>query len=88
MKKLSRFRYCKTSPEVIRLAGVSPISDVAAAGRSSAFDVSCNPLQLQWWPFGSDNRLQYDIAGTLGNGTWGCIVDTYDKDVGANNQRL
>ena len=41
----------------------------------------CNPLQLQGWLFGSDNRLQYDIAGTLGNGIWGCIVGTYDKDV-------
>jgi hypothetical protein len=30
--------------------------------------------------FGPDNRLQYDIAGTLGNGAWGYIVGTYDKD--------
>jgi Concanavalin A-like lectin/glucanases superfamily len=32
--------------------------------------------------------LQYDIAGTLGNGSWGYIVGTSDKDVGANNQLL
>jgi len=45
------------------------------------------------WPamdaaFGPDNRLQYDIAGTLGNGRWGYIVGTYDKDAGTGNQRL
>ena len=33
-------------------------------------------------------RLQHDIAGALGNGSWGYIVGTYDKDAGANNQRL
>jgi hypothetical protein len=40
-----------------------------------------------WWQrrlllylFGPNNRLQYDIAGTLGNGSWGYIVGTYDKD--------
>jgi hypothetical protein len=38
--------------------------------------------------FGPDNRLQHDIAGTLGNGTWGYIVGTYDKDTEPNNQRL
>jgi Concanavalin A-like lectin/glucanases superfamily len=38
--------------------------------------------------FGPDNRLQHDIAGTLGNGAWGCIVGTYDKDAGPKNQRL
>jgi hypothetical protein len=27
-------------------------------------------------------------AGTLGNGAWGYIVGTYDKDAGTNNQRL
>ena len=32
--------------------------------------------------FGPDNRLQYDIAGTRGNGTWGYIVGSYDKDAG------
>ena len=32
--------------------------------------------------FGPDSRLQYDIAGTLGNGTWGYIVGSYDKDAG------
>jgi hypothetical protein len=43
---------------------------------------------FSWYLYGSDNRLQYDIAGTLGNGVWGYIVGTYDKDAGANNQRL
>ena len=43
---------------------------------------------FSWYLFGPDNRLQYDIAGTLGNGGWGYIVGTYDKDAGANNQRL
>jgi Concanavalin A-like lectin/glucanases superfamily len=28
------------------------------------------------------------IAGTLGNGGWGYLVGTYDKDAGTNNQRL
>jgi Concanavalin A-like lectin/glucanases superfamily len=51
-----------------------------------------------WWQLGlprvvfSDElapRVQYDTAGTLGNGSWGYIVDTYDKDAGTtNNQRL
>jgi hypothetical protein len=35
--------------------------------------------------FGSDDRLQHDIAGTLGNGSWGYIISTSDKDAG---QRL
>jgi hypothetical protein len=43
---------------------------------------------FSWYLFGPDNRLQYDIAGTLGNGSWGYIVGTYDKDAGPNNQRL
>jgi Concanavalin A-like lectin/glucanases superfamily len=43
---------------------------------------------FSWYLFGPDNRLQYDIAGMLGNGAWGCIVGTYDKDAGPNNQRL
>jgi hypothetical protein len=38
--------------------------------------------------FGPENRLRYDIAGTLGNGSWGYIVGIYEKDAGANNQRL
>jgi hypothetical protein len=38
--------------------------------------------------FGPDNRLQHDIAGTLGNSAWGYIGGTYDKDAGANNQRF
>ena len=29
-----------------------------------------------------------DIAGTLGNGSWGYIVGTYDKDAGPNKQHL
>jgi Concanavalin A-like lectin/glucanases superfamily len=32
--------------------------------------------------------VQYDIAGTLGNGSWGYIVGTHDKDAGANSQSL
>jgi Concanavalin A-like lectin/glucanases superfamily len=34
------------------------------------------------------NRLQHDMAGAPGTGSWAYIVGTYDKDVGANNQRL
>lgn len=26
--------------------------------------------------------------GTLGNGAWGHVVGTYDKDAGPNNQRF
>jgi hypothetical protein len=43
---------------------------------------------FSWYLYGPDNRLQHDIAGTLGNGSWGYIVGSYDKDAGANNQRL
>ena len=43
---------------------------------------------FSWYLFGPENRLQYDIAGTLGNGAWGYIVGTYDKDAGPDNQRL
>jgi hypothetical protein len=43
---------------------------------------------FSWYLYGPNNRLQYDIAGTLGNGAWGYIVGTYDKDAGTNNQRL
>jgi hypothetical protein len=28
------------------------------------------------------------FAGALGNGAWGYIVGTYDKDAGPDNQRL
>jgi hypothetical protein len=37
---------------------------------------------FSWYLFGPDNRLQLDIAGTLGNGSWGYICGTYDKDTG------
>jgi hypothetical protein len=43
---------------------------------------------FSWYLYGPDSRLQHDIAGTLGNGAWGYIVGTYDKDAGTNNQRL
>jgi Concanavalin A-like lectin/glucanases superfamily len=43
---------------------------------------------FSWYLFGPNSRLQYDIAGTLGNGSWGYIVGTYDNDAGPNNQRL
>jgi hypothetical protein len=76
---------------------VSPISAVAAAGRRSAFRAGDRRLHailynysggFSRYLFGPDNRLQYDIAGTLGNGAWSYIVGTYDKDAGTNNQRL
>ena len=41
-----------------------------------------------WYLYGPDSRLQCDIAGTLRNGIWNYIVGTYDKDAGADNQRL
>jgi hypothetical protein len=44
--------------------------------------------RFSWYLFGPDNQLQHDIAGTLGNGSWGYIVGTYDKDAGTGNQRL
>jgi hypothetical protein len=43
------------------------------------------PGGFSWYLFGPDNRLQHDIAGTLGNGAWGYIVGTYDRDAGPNN---
>jgi MSHA biogenesis protein MshQ len=43
---------------------------------------------FSWYLYGPDNRLQYDIASTLGNGSWGYIVVTYDRDAGPDNQRL
>jgi Concanavalin A-like lectin/glucanases superfamily len=43
---------------------------------------------FSWYLFGPENRLQYDIAGALGNGSWGYIVGTYDKEASPNNQRL
>jgi hypothetical protein len=53
---------------------------------------SVNPFGTLWptmdAAFGPDNRLQHDIAGALGNGAWGYIVGTYDKDAGPDNQRL
>jgi hypothetical protein len=30
---------------------------------------------------------EHDIAGALGNGSWGYIVGTYARDAGPNNQR-
>jgi hypothetical protein len=53
---------------------------------------SVSPFGILWptmdAAFGPDDRLQHDIAGTLGNGSWGYIVGIYDKDAGPNNQRL
>jgi hypothetical protein len=43
---------------------------------------------FSWYLYGPDTRLQHDIAGALGNGSWGYIVGTYDKDAGPNTQRL
>jgi hypothetical protein len=43
---------------------------------------------FSWYLYGPDNRLQYDIAGTLGNGAWGYIVGTYDKDAGPNSASI
>jgi MSHA biogenesis protein MshQ len=43
---------------------------------------------FSWYLYGPDNRLQYDIVGTLGNGAWGYIAGAYDKYAGTNNQRL
>ena len=44
---------------------------------------SVSPFGMLWptmdAAFGSDDRLQHDIAGTLGNGAWGYMVGTYDK---------
>jgi Concanavalin A-like lectin/glucanases superfamily len=33
-------------------------------------------------------RCSNNTAGTRGNGNWGYIVGTYDKNAGANDQRL
>ena len=38
---------------------------------------------FSWYLYGPHN-----IAGTLGNGSRGYIVGTYDKDAGRNNQRV
>jgi hypothetical protein len=73
------FRYFNSSPEVIRLTVRDRCLHAVLYNYSSGFS---------WYLFGPDNRLQYDIAGTLGNGAWGYIVGTYDKDAGPNNQRL
>jgi hypothetical protein len=73
---------------------VRPLSTVAAAGRGCAVRSGSTYILynysggFSWYLHGPDNRLQYDIAGTLGNGAWGYIVGTYDKDAGADNQRL
>jgi hypothetical protein len=76
-------------PRVVFSPELAPVP----AGRSSAARPPATFLYndsggFSWYLFGPDNRLQYDIAGTLGNGAWGYIVGTYDKDAGSNNQRL
>jgi hypothetical protein len=47
---------------------------------------SVSPFGMLWptmdAAFEPDDPLQHDIAGTLGNGSWGYIVGTYDKDAG------
>jgi hypothetical protein len=39
-------------------------------------------------PKANGDRGQYDIAGTLGTGSWDYIAGTYDKNAGPDNQRL
>ncbi len=81
MKELSPFRYFKTSPEVIRLAVTMwirlPLSLRQVEGllfergnrrlHASLYNFSGG---FSWYLFGPENRLQYDIAGTLGNCSW------------------
>jgi Concanavalin A-like lectin/glucanases superfamily len=43
---------------------------------------------FSWYLYGPDSRLQHDIANALGNGSWGYIAGTYDRDAGPGNQRL
>ena len=40
------------------------------------------PCGFSRYLLGPDNRLQYDIAGRLGNEGWGYIVGTYGKAAG------
>jgi len=70
------------SPELAVPAGPS------SAARTAATSSITTSGGFSWYIFGPDNRLQYDVAGALGNGSWGYIVGTYDKDAGPNNQRL
>jgi MSHA biogenesis protein MshQ len=63
--------------------GVATI--VAAGFASMVYNYSGGS---SWYLFGLDSRQQYDIAGARGNGAWGYIVCTYDKDAGPDNQRL
>jgi hypothetical protein len=42
----------------------------------SPFGMLWPMMAAAFWP---DDRLQHDIAGTLGNGSWGYIVDTYER---------
>jgi hypothetical protein len=75
---------------VLDRAGAGPRRAVVC--RKAGSYVLYNYSGVQWrflpvplWP---DNRLQYDVAGTLGNGSWGYTAVTYDKDAGPDNQRL
>ena len=52
------------------------------------FDQRLAGVDRGWFLYGPDNRLQHDIAGTLGNETWGYVLGTCDKDAGPGNQRL
>jgi hypothetical protein len=71
------------SPLTMRRLTV-PSFAARTAATSSTTTAAASPGYL----YGPDNRLQHDIAGALGTGSWGYIVGTYDKDAGTNNQRL
>jgi len=53
---------------------------LAPSGHVIGIDMDVAPILynfsggFSWYLFGPDNRLQHDIAGTLGNGAWGYIV--------------
>jgi hypothetical protein len=42
---------------------------------------------FSWYLFGP-NRLQHDPTARWGNGSWGYIVGSYDKETGPSSQRL
>jgi hypothetical protein len=72
-------------PGSTRSAGPSGPSSARKEGSNLLYNYSGG---FSWYLYGPDNRLQYDIAGTPGNGSWGYIVGSYGKDAGPKNQRL
>jgi hypothetical protein len=75
-------------PRLVFSPELAPVPAGSSSAARTAATSSTTTAAASPGTSSSPTTLQYDIAGTLGNGTWGYIVGSYDKDAGPDNQRL